>query len=70
MIKTVRVTKYNEIRVIDTFKPTIEKLNGGTPEADIHFGSNMDILIIVGHNKKISKDNLERIRILTDVKDS
>jgi hypothetical protein len=68
MIKTVNVTKFSEVRVVDTFRPAVMNANGGTPEVDIHFGSNMDILVIVASKKQLSRDNQERIRILTDIK--
>lgn len=69
MIKTANVTRYNQIRLVDTFRPVITTQNNGKPAADIYFGSNMDVLVIVAHNKKLSRDNMERIRILTDVRE-
>ena len=72
MIKQGKVNKYNEVRVPDTFAPTVMDTNKGTDktarEVNIYFGGNMDILVICAKNKQLSKDNLERIRILTDVR--
>lgn len=68
MIKTSKVNKYSEVRVIDTFRPAVENTNRGSSEVNVHFGTNMDILVITAKNKDISKDNLERIRILTDAR--
>ena len=66
MIKTTKISKYNEVRLVDTFKPSVEATNNGTPMVNIHFGTNMDILIITAKDKQIGKDNMERIRILID----
>lgn len=37
-------------------------------EVNIHFGENYDTFVVVPANKELSKDNLERIRILTSQK--
>jgi hypothetical protein len=60
--------KNNPIRVKppDTFTSFVEQ--NAVQSLDIHFGSNYDIIVIVPSNKQLSKDNQERIRILTEVK--
>ena len=68
MIKTVNVDKYSSIRCPDTFQYAVIEVNKGARTVDIHFGSNMDIVVCVAKGKQLSKDNLERIRILTDVR--
>ena len=68
MIKTAKLGKYSTVRLVDTFSPTVVLTNGGTTEVDIHFGTVMDVLVITAHKKQLSKDNLERIRQLTEVK--
>jgi hypothetical protein len=68
MIRPSRVNKISEVKVVDTFRPTVMHINGGSNEVDVHFGANMDILVIVAKGKQLSKDNIERIRILTDVR--
>jgi len=72
MIKTVRLAKYNTIKLLDTFLPSVIDTNKGNDkqarEVNIHFGANMDILVIYARGKVLTKDNLERIRILTDVR--
>jgi len=68
MIKTVNVDKYSSVRLTDTFQCAVIEVNKGTRAVDIYFGSNMDIVVCVAKGKQLSKDNLERIRILTDVR--
>ncbi len=36
---------------------------------DVYFGAHYNVLVITSHDAKLSKDNLERIRILTDIKE-
>ena len=66
MIKTSKVSKRNMLRLPDTFRPTVEQSNDGDTTVDIYFGSNMDVLVLVAHSKKLSDDNRKRIHILTD----
>ena len=67
MIKQSKINAYNEVRLVDTFKPVVMSTNeDGSPKVNIHFGQNMDILVITAKDKQLSKDNQERIRILTD----
>lgn len=40
----------------------------GTQDVDVHYGNNFDVLVIVPSGKDLSRDNKERIRILTEVK--
>lgn len=68
MIKKAKVSQRDLVRLPDTFRPTIQQLNNGDAAVDIHFGSNLDVLVLVAHNKQLSKDNQERIRILTEVR--
>ena len=71
MEKNTNITKYSQIRLVDTFKPAVEQTNnksgnGSKPEVVIHFGTNMDILVICAKHKKLSRDNTERIKILLE----
>ena len=72
MIRKSKVNLYNEVKVVDTFLPAVMEVNKGddkqSREVNIYFGANMDTLVITARNKQLSKDNLERIRILTDVR--
>lgn len=68
MIKSVKINKYSLVRMPDTFRPSVEQINKGSTEVDIHFGSNMDIVVVVAKHKELSRDNQERIRILTESK--
>jgi hypothetical protein len=54
------------IKPPDTFISFVEQ--NAVQTLDIHFGANYDVLIIVPSGKQLSKDNQERIRILTEVK--
>jgi hypothetical protein len=64
--KTVKLNKYNEARLPDTFKPAVEETNKGSAIVNIHYGKNMDIIILVAKEKQLSKDNLSRIKILVE----
>ena len=71
MIKTVKINKYVQVRLVDTFRPAVietNKKNKGeaTTEVDIHFGAIMDVVIVVAKHKKLSSDDMRRIKILTD----
>lgn len=66
MIKKSKIGIRNLVRVPDTFNDIMKQL--GTQDIDVHYGSNFDVLVIVPSNKDLSRDNKERIRILTEVK--
>lgn len=70
MIKKIKVKTGNKysIRITppDTFSAFLEQNN--VPSIDVHFGSNYDVIVVVPSDKELSKDNKERIRILTEVK--
>ena len=68
MIKTVNVGRYSTVRLPDTFELAVIETNKGSREVKIHFGSNLDIVVCVAKDRKLSRENVERIRILTDVK--
>jgi hypothetical protein len=69
MIKTVNINKYSLVRMPDVFRPSVQETNkNGTTTVDIHFGANMDIMVVVAKNKKLSEDNAKRIKILTEEK--
>lgn len=65
MIKIVRISKYDEVKLPDTFQPAMLETNKGINEVAVHFGTNMDIIVCVAKLKKLSDDDLTRIRILT-----
>lgn len=67
MIVKSKVTKKNLVHVPDLFRPFIEQ-HYNSDNVDVHIGANMDILIICANSKELSKDNKERIRILTEIK--
>lgn len=72
MLKVVKV-KADAQGNLSTPLPDILTCGGGCTKgtlADVHFGTNQDIIVITVHNKGLSRDNLERIRILTEVKDT
>lgn len=70
MIKKIKVKTTNKysIRVTppDTFSAFLEQ--NKVQSIDVHFGSNYDVVVIVPSDKELSKDNKERIRILTEVR--
>lgn len=66
MIKKSKIGIRNLIRVPDTFNDVMAQL--GTQDVDVHYGNNFDVLVIVPSGKDLSRDNKERIRILTEVK--
>lgn len=55
------------VSVPDLIKPTIEAQFKNS-NIHIHVGANLDTIIIVPADKPLSKENQERIRILTDTK--
>lgn len=77
MYKEVNVGKYGTVRLPDTFLPAVIETNKRDNKAltdkemkkvRVYFGANMDMVVCVANNKELSKDNQERIRILTDVR--
>jgi hypothetical protein len=60
----------------DTFRPSVpdtkttnkKGVTDTIKEISIHYGCNMDIVVICSKGKQLSKDNLERLRILIDVR--
>lgn len=68
MIKTANIGSYCTVRLPDTFLPAIVDTNKGTNKVNIYFGANMDIVVVTAKEKQLSKDDIERIRILTEVK--
>lgn len=69
MIKTVNINKYDLVRLPDTVRPSVMEANkNGEATVDIHFGSNMDIVVVVAKNRQLSNDDQERIRIITGQK--
>jgi hypothetical protein len=69
MHKTVKVNKLNMVKLPDTFRPTVLDTNkNGDATVDIHFGSNMDILVITAKNKQLSGDDTSRIKIIVGIK--
>ena len=55
------------VTVPDLFKPILEQ-HYKSDKVDVHIGANMDIVVICATDKQLSKDNQERIRILTEVR--
>lgn len=68
MQKTVNVGKYGTVKLPDTFSPAVLETNKGGKEVNVFFGANMDVVVCIAKNKKLSGDNQERIRILVDVR--
>ncbi|MDD3460987.1 MAG: hypothetical protein PHW28_06810 [Mesotoga sp.] len=69
MIKTSKVNAYGEVKTVDTLLPAVQAVNADkSSKVNVHFGSNMYIIVVVAKDAQLSKDNLERIRILTEVK--
>jgi hypothetical protein len=69
MVKVVNVNKYGMVKLTDTFMPAVLESNkDNTRTVNVHFGTNMDIAVVVAKGRQLSKDNQERIRILTNEK--
>lgn len=68
MIKSTKLGKYCTVRLPDTFLPSTLDTNKGDNKVNIHFGGNMDIVVVTARDKQLSKDDQERIRILTEVR--
>lgn len=69
MIKIVNVNKYGLVKLPDTFRPSVLDANkDNTSTVHVHFGANMDVVVVVAKNKQLSGDNKERIKILTENK--
>ncbi len=66
MILVAGVNKYGLVKLPNTFRPSILDTNkDNEAKVNIHFGSNMDIVVIVARNKQLSRDDSDRIRYLT-----
>ena len=69
MVKVSKVNKYGEVKTVDTLLPTVCDINDDkSNKVNVYFGANLHIVVITAKDAKLSKDNLERIRILTDVR--
>lgn len=68
MIKVVKMGRRGITKMPDTFAAFIAQSGSGNQLVDLHFGSNFDVVVVTMHSKVLSRDNQERIRILTDVK--
>jgi hypothetical protein len=69
MIKTTNITKHNLVRMPDILRyAVIETNKTDKATVDVYFGANMDIMVVVAKNKKLSNDNQQRIKILTEEK--
>lgn len=66
MIKISRIRARGCIQLPDTFLAFTKVIKGD--EVETHFGSNFHVIVIVAKGSVLSKDNQERIRILTDVR--
>lgn len=64
MIKISKIGGKGVVKLPDTMIAML----GVSSKVDVHFGGNFDVVVIVPHDKELSRDNKERIRILTEVK--
>lgn len=61
--KTVRISKKSMVRM-----PDVVSISNQGKLVDVYFGANFDTAVVVPHDKVLSRDNLERIRILVESK--
>lgn len=65
MIKESKVTKYGEVKLPDTFLPTIMEINeNNAKKVNVYFGKRMDILVVTGKDSKLSDEDFRLIETI------